>query len=79
MAKILYQGTCGPESPTRAVFPFDLAGAAVDAGIEAEIFLLGEAVLLMKDVLANSVLPVGAAPLKNLLATVVEKKVPIYV
>lgn len=79
MAKLLYQATCAAESPTRASLPFDLAIAAVGAGLEAEIFLLGEAVLLMKDVIAQNVLPVGAPPFKELLSSAIEKNIPIYV
>ncbi len=79
MAKILYMGSNGSENPTKSVFPFVLANGAVDAGYEAEISLFGDAVVLMKDVVANSVVPVGWPPFKDILATAIKNKIPIYV
>lgn len=79
MAKILYIGTNGSENPTKSVFPFILANGAVEAGHKAEISLFGDSVVLMKDVVANSVIPVGWPPLKEILATTIKNKIPIYV
>ncbi len=79
MAKILYMGTNGSENPTKSVFPFILANGAVEAGHDAEISMFGDAVVLMKDVIANSVVPVGWPPLKDILATTIGNKIPIYV
>ncbi len=79
MTRILYFGSNGSENPTKSVFPFILANGAVDAGHEAEISLFGDAVVLMKDAIANSVVPVGWPPLKDILATVIKNKIPIYV
>ncbi len=79
MARILYMGSNGSENPTKSVFPFILANGAVDAGYEAEVSLFGDAVVLMKDAVANSVVPVGWPPLKEILATTIRNKVAIYV
>ncbi len=79
MARILYMGSNGSENPTKSVFPFILANGAVDAGYEAEISLFGDAVVLMKDAVANSVVPVGWPPLKDIMATTISHKIPIYV
>ncbi len=79
MAKILFMGSNGSENPTKSVFPFILANGAVDAGHQAEISLFGDAVVLMKDVVANSVVPVGWPPLKDIMAKTISNKVPIYV
>ena len=79
MARILYLGGNGSENPTKAVFPFLAAKGAVDAGHQAEVHLFGDAVVLMKDTVANSVVPVGWPPLKDILATTIKNKVPIYV
>ncbi len=79
MARILYMGSNGSENPTKSVFPFILANGAVEAGHEAEISLFGDAVVLMKDTVVNSVVPVGWPPLKDILATTIRNKVPIYV
>ena len=79
MAKILFMGSNGSENPTKSVFPFILANGAVDAGHQAEVSLFGDAVVLMKDVVANSVVPVGWPPLKDIMATTIKNKVTIYV
>ncbi len=79
MTKILYFGSNGSENPTKSVFPFILANGAVDAGHQAEISLFGDAVVLMKDAVANNVVPMGWPPLKDILATTIKNKIPIYV
>jgi len=79
MAKILYYGSSGSNDPTRAGLVFNHALGAVDAGHQPEIFLAGEATYLMKDSIAAAVFPVAMPPLKELLAKVIEHRVPIYV
>ena len=79
MAKLLYFSTNGSENPTKAVLPFLTANGAVEAGHEAQIVLFGDAVVVMKDAVANAVVPVGWPPLKDLMATAINNKVPIYV
>jgi predicted peroxiredoxin len=76
---LLYFGTNGSESPTKAVIPFLGANGAVEAGIDAKITLFGDAVVLMKDVVANAVHPMGWPPLAELLAKTLEHKIPIFV
>ncbi len=79
MAKILYLGGNGSENPTRAAFPFLAANGAVGAGHQAEIHLFGDAVVLLKDAVANAVVPMGWPPLRDILATTIKNKVPIFV
>lgn len=79
MATLLFIGTNGSENPTKAVLPFLSANGAVEAGHEAQIVLVGDAVVLMRDAVANSVFPVGWPPLKDLLATAIKNNVPIHV
>jgi predicted peroxiredoxin len=79
MARILYVGTAGSDDPTRAGFPFNFALGALEAGHQPEIFIAGEAAYLMKPGIAGSVLPVGMPPLAEMLRTVVDQGVPIYV
>ena len=79
MAMLLYLGGNGSENPTKSVFPFLAANGAVDAGHEAEIHLFGDAVVLMKDAVANAVVPMGWPPLRDILATTIKNKVPIFV
>ncbi len=79
MAKIFYLGSNGSENPTKAAFPFILANGAVEAGHQAEISLFGDAVVLMKDIVADNVAPVGWPPLKEIMATTIKNQIPIYV
>ena len=79
MARLAFVATHGSEDPTKACFPFLQAKNAAEAGMEAEISLLGDAVVLMKDSVINSVIPVGWPPLKELFAAVVAHKIPIFV
>ncbi|HEX2172646.1 MAG TPA: DsrE family protein [Dehalococcoidia bacterium] len=66
MARLLYIGTRGTDSPTDATFPFLMAKAAVEAGHQAGIILQGEAATLIKDHVAAQVQGVGVPPLKEL-------------
>ncbi len=79
MAKLLYFSTNGSENPTKAALPFLGANGAVEAGHEAEIVVFGDAVVVMKDEVADAIVPVGWPPLKDMLATTVQNKTPIYV
>lgn len=79
MAKELFLGLHGSEDPTKASFPFIMAGGALDAGHETAIVLLGDAVVLMKDAVVESVQGIGFPPLKELVGRVVDAKVPIYI
>ncbi len=79
MVKILYFGTNGSENPTKSLVPFVGANASVEVGDQAMIHLFGDAVVLMRDVVVNSIVPVGWPPLKETIATTISNKVPIYV
>ena len=79
MAKLVYTSTHGSDDPTRAAFPFILANGAREAGHEAEIFLAGEAVFLMKDAVRDAMVPVGWPPLKELMTSAIERSVIIHV
>jgi predicted peroxiredoxin len=77
--KLLIKSAWGSADPTQAAFPFHHANAFVAAGHEVQVFLLGEAVSLMRAAVAGSVVPVGWAPLSEALARLVERRVPIHV
>ena len=47
--KVLVKSAWGSDDPTKAAFPFLHANALAEAGHSAQIFLLGEAVSLMRD------------------------------
>ncbi|MCH2517736.1 MAG: hypothetical protein MK210_05975 [Dehalococcoidia bacterium] len=79
MGTIMNFSTNGSENPTKAVLPFLSANGAVEAGHEPAITLFGDAVVLMKDSVANAVVPVGWPPLKDILATTIANNTPIYV
>jgi predicted peroxiredoxin len=76
--KILMKSAWGSDDPTKAAFPFLHGDALSEAGHEVQIFLLGEAVSLMRKSVANAVVPVGWPPLVEVLSKVVAKKIPIY-
>jgi len=77
--KFLLIGLTGSENPTRANFPFVWAAALHEAGNEVRIELAGDATVLMRSSVSNSVTPVGWPPFKEALAKVIEFKIPIYV
>jgi predicted peroxiredoxin len=79
MARILYLATAGSDDPTRAGFPFQWALGARDAGHDAEVFVAGEAVYLMKSTVADAVLPVAMPPVKELVDEVIATRIPIFV
>ena len=76
--RILMKSALGSDDPTKAAFPFLHSHALAEAGHEVQIFLLGEAVTLMRKSVANSVVPVGWPPLSEIPDKVVEKKITIY-
>jgi predicted peroxiredoxin len=76
--KILMKSAWGSDDPTKAAFPFLHADALSEAGHNVQIFLLGEAVSLMRKSVANAVVPVGWPPLSEVLTKIVAKKIAIY-
>jgi predicted peroxiredoxin len=77
--KLLVKSAWGSADPTQAAFPFHHANAFAEAGHQVQIFLLGEAVSLMRSVVAAAVVPVGWPPVSEALAKTVEHRVPIHV
>src|SRR5437870_9511907 len=76
--KILMKSAWGSDDPTKAAFPFLHGDALSEAGHEVQIFLLGEAVSLMRKSVADAVVPVGWPPLSEVLSKIVTKKILIY-
>lgn len=68
----------GSDDPTKAAFPFLHGLALSEAGHTVQIFLLGEAVSLMRSSVAAAVVPVGWPPLEGTLKKVADRKVQIY-
>ncbi|HWW22787.1 MAG TPA: DsrE family protein [Edaphobacter sp.] len=76
--KILMKSAWGSDDPTKASFPFSHGLALTEAGHEVQIFLLGEAVVLMRKTLANAVMPIGWPPVGETLDKLAAKHVQIY-
>jgi predicted peroxiredoxin len=76
--KILMKSAWGSDDPTKAAFPFSHGLALAEAGHDVQIFLLGEAVVLMRKVVADAVTPVGWPPVGEVLNKLTAKHVQIY-
>jgi predicted peroxiredoxin len=79
MSNVLVKSAWGSDDPTKAAFAFLHANALVEAGHQAQIFLLGEAVSLMRTPVANSCVPVGWPPLVEVLRTTVSLGIPLHI
>jgi predicted peroxiredoxin len=78
MKRILVISTHGSENPTHAGLPFLFAKGVVEAGHKPELVLSGDAAVLARQVVAESVVPVGLPPLKELVTFALENKVPVH-
>ena len=76
--KILMKSAWGSDDPTKAAFPFSHGLALTEAGHAVQIYLLGEAVVLMRKVVADAVTPVGWPPVGEALTKLAAKHVQIY-
>ncbi len=76
--KIMMKSAWGSDDPTKAAFPFLHGLALSEAGHSVQIFLLGEAVSVMRKSVAGAIVPVGWPPLADTLGKVVARRVPIY-
>ncbi len=76
--KIMMKSAWGSDDPTKAAFPFAHGLALSEAGHEVKIFLLGEAVNLMRKSVAESVTPVGWPKISETLEKVVARHITIY-
>ncbi len=79
MARLLYVASHGVDDPTRAGLVFVQANAAREAGHDPVIALVGDGVLLMRDVIAANTIPVGWPPVKELMTTSISHNIPIHV
>jgi predicted peroxiredoxin len=76
--KILMKSAWGSDDPTKAAFPFSHGLALAEAGHEVQIYLLGEAVVLMRKVVADAVTPVGWPAVGEVLSKLKARQVKIY-
>jgi predicted peroxiredoxin len=77
--KVLIKSAWGSDDPTKAAFAFLHANAFAEAGHEVRIFLLGEAVNLMKSELANAVTPVGWPALSETMRNTIAHSIPLNI
>jgi predicted peroxiredoxin len=75
---IMMKSAWGSDDPTKAAFPFLHGLALAEAGHSVQIFLLGEAVGLMRKSEAEAVVPVGWPPLAQTLDKIAAKKIQIF-
>jgi sulfur relay (sulfurtransferase) complex TusBCD TusD component (DsrE family) len=75
---IMFKSAWGSDDPTKAAFAFLHGSALAEAGHTVQIFLLGEAVSLMRSSVAHAVVPVGWPPLAEALGKVVANKIQVY-
>ena len=77
--KVLIKSAWGSDESTIAAFAFLHANAFAEAGHDVQIFLLGEAVNLMKNELMNSVTPVGWPPLSEVMSKTFANKIRLNI
>ena len=75
---VMMKSAWGSDDPTKAAFPFLHGLALSEAGHSVQIFLLGEAVSLMRKSVAGAVVPVGWPPLAETMTKVAARRVQIY-
>jgi predicted peroxiredoxin len=78
VAKILVNITHGPEHPTRAALGFLVAKAALEEGHEVSLFLVGDAVQLIRDEVLDSLVGLGTGRLRESFDAVVAGGARIY-
>ena len=79
MTRILLKSAWGSDDPTKASFAFLHANGFAELGHEVQIFLLGEAVNVMRDEVANAIVPVGWPPLRDTLAATIAHHIPLHI
>jgi len=76
--KIMIKSAWGSDDPTKAAFPFNHGLALAEAGHQVQIFLLGEAVNLMRRSVAEAVVPVGWPKISESLSKIADQHIQIY-
>ena len=79
MAKILVHVTHGSENPTRAALAFLVAKAALSEGHAVSVFLAGDAAVLIRDPILNSLSGLGTGNLREHFDALVAGGAKFYV
>jgi predicted peroxiredoxin len=77
--KVLIKSAWGSDESTKAAFAFLHANAFAEVGHEVQIFLLGEAVNLMRNETMNSMTPVGWPPLSKIMQETIAHTIPLNI
>ena len=75
---IMMKSAWGTDDETRATFVFNHGLALANAGHEVQIFLLGDATVLVRKVVVDSVVPIGWPPLKETFEKIVAAKIAVF-
>ncbi|MCA6495469.1 MAG: DsrE family protein [Chitinophagaceae bacterium] len=76
--KFLIHVTTGQDNPTKAALSFLVAKTALEEGHQVNLFLAGDAVLLLKDEVLNAVTGLGTGKLSDHYKVIVEKGGKFY-
>ena len=79
MAKFFVKSSWGSDDPTRAAMPFGHSNVLARAGHEVRVFLVGEAAVLARGTVRDTLFPVGWPPLAEQWRQSVELGVRIEV
>lgn len=79
MAKILVHVTHGSEDPTRAALAFLVAKAALSEGHSVSLFLAGDAAVLIRDAVLDSLSGLGTGSLREHFNALVAGGAKFYV
>lgn len=71
--KFVIHVTTGQDNPTKAALSFLVAKTALEEGHQVTLFLAGDAVLLLKDDIMQSITGVGTGKLSDHYKVIVEK------
>lgn len=78
VTSFLIHVTTGQDNPTKAALSFLVAKTALEEGHTVNLFLTGDAVLLLKDDILNAVTGVGTGKLSDHYKVIVEKGGKFY-
>jgi predicted peroxiredoxin len=76
---MLIKSAWSSDDPTKAAIAFLHANALAEAGHEVQIFLLGEAVNLIRTPVADAIVPVGWPQLRETLTHTIEWSVALHI
>lgn len=79
MAKIFMKSTWGSEDPTRAAMIFGHGNVLKKAGHDIRMFLIGDAVVLVREAVRNALQPVGWPPLADQWNETLSLGIPIEI